>query len=243
MGTANLLEALRVSSSAKVAVLITTDKVYRNVDSNSPYHEGDSLGGHDPYSASKAACEIVISCYRDAYLRDLGLAIASARAGNVIGGGDWSKDRLIPDAIKAWGQGESIKIRNPSAIRPWQHVLEPLSGYLILAQKLWQQPGLAGAYNFGPHATEVATVEAVINLAKASFGSGGVHIDVTDSNPHEASWLALDISKANDLLDFHPKWQLSETVLRTMAWYKNLQNGKSARYLCEAEIDDYEAFV
>ncbi len=243
MGTAHLLDALRGEGYARVAVMVTTDKVYRNMEHNLPYRENDILGGHDPYSASKAASEIVIASYRDAYLKEQGLAIASARAGNVIGGGDWSEDRLIPDAVRAWSSGKPLVIRNPQATRPWQHVLEPLTGYIKLAQALWQQPKLAGAYNFGPQTHEAGTVETVVNLACAAYGVGSVQRDNVGANPHEAGWLALEIAKARMVLGVNPKWRLAESVQRTMEWYKAQHRGVNARSLCESEIAAYEALA
>ncbi|MBC7618723.1 MAG: CDP-glucose 4,6-dehydratase, partial [Candidatus Saccharibacteria bacterium] len=167
MGTANLLEALRDLPSVRVAVMVTTDKVYQNREWLYPYREDDALGGHDPYSASKAASELVIASYRSSYLESAGLAVASVRAGNVIGGGDWSADRLIPDAVRAWQAKQPLVIRNPHATRPWQHVLEPLAGYLALACQLWAKPALAGAYNMGPSPHAASSVENVINLASS----------------------------------------------------------------------------
>ena len=241
MGTAHLLDALRGLDSVRVAVMVTTDKVYHNKEWHYPYREDDALGGHDPYSASKAASEIIIASYRDAFLKEQGVALASARAGNVIGGGDWSEDRLIPDAVRAWEAGRSLEIRRPSAIRPWQHVLEPLSGYLTLAQKLYDNPALAGAYNFGPQTNEAATVREVIELARVAYGCGdAVYGDGTEG-PHEAGWLALEIAKARELLTVSPKWALTETVNRTMAWYRAQREGKSALSLCETEIAANEA--
>jgi CDP-glucose 4,6-dehydratase len=241
MGTAHLLDALRGLDSIKVAVMVTTDKVYRNNEWLYPYRETDALGGHDPYSASKAASEIIIASYRDAYLAEQGVAVASARAGNVIGGGDWSEDRLIPDAVGAWQAETPLEIRRPQAIRPWQHVLEPLAGYLTLAQKLWQQPELTGAYNFGPHTHEAATVRDVIEQARAAFGRGEVIYSDGSTGPHEAGWLALETAKARETLGITPQWPLSETIHRTMAWYHAQQQGADARSLCEAEIAAYEA--
>ncbi len=243
MGTAHVLDALRGQADVRVAVMVTTDKVYRNQEHHLPYREGDTLGGHDPYSASKAASEIVIASYRDAYLKEQGLAVASARAGNVIGGGDWSEDRLIPDAVRAWSSGQPFVIRNPQATRPWQHVLEPLAGYLTLAQKLWQQPNLAGAYNFGPHTHEACTVETVTNLACSAYGSGSVRHENSSANLHEANWLALEVAKARVALDVNPKWRLVESVQRTMEWYKAQHQGAYARCLSEAEIAAYEALL
>ena len=243
MGTANLLDSLRGLDSIKVAVMITTDKVYRNNEWFFPYRETDALGGHDPYSASKAASEVVIASYRDGYLVEQGVSVASARAGNVIGGGDWSEDRLIPDAVRAWQAATPLEIRRPQAIRPWQHVLEPLHGYLILAQKLWYQPELAGAYNFGPHTHEAATVREVIEIARTAFGRGEVIYGDGKIGPHEAGWLALETSKVRETLGFSAKWGLVETVNRTMGWYLCQQQGADARSLCVTEIAAYEANV
>lgn len=240
MGTAYVLDALRGLDSVRVAVMVTTDKVYRNLEQPYPYREDDALGGHDPYSASKAASEIVIACYRDAFLKDQGVAVASARAGNVIGGGDWSEDRLIPDAVRAWQADEVLDIRRPQAIRPWQHVLEPLRGYLTLAEKLWHHPELAGAYNFGPHTHEAATVKEVVELARQAYGKGDVRYGDGNSGPHEAGWLALETAKARVGLDVQPQWHLAETVTRTMAWYQAQHAGADARALCLAEIGQYE---
>ncbi len=241
MGTAHLLDALRATSSAKVAVMVTTDKVYRNNEWPHPYRENDTLGGHDPYSASKAASELVIASYRDAFLREQGLAVASARAGNVIGGGDWSADRLLPDAVRAWrGDGE-LHVRRPQSVRPWQHVLEPLAGYLILAQALWNKPELADAYNFGPDAAEAAPVRTVVDLAQAAYGSGSTrYADVADG-PHEAGLLTLDTSKVRAVLNVAPKWPLAQAVARSMDWYRRFDAGDDAQALCHADIDLYEA--
>ncbi|WP_432706538.1 CDP-glucose 4,6-dehydratase [Azotobacter salinestris] len=240
MGTAHLLEALRGLDYLRVAVMVTTDKVYRNNEWAYPYREDDALGGHDPYSASKAASEIVIGSYRDAFLRVQGVAIASARAGNVIGGGDWSEDRLIPDAVRAWQAGSTLEIRRPQAIRPWQHVLEPLAGYLQLAERLWRQPELAGAYNFGPHTHEAATVREVVELARVAYGQGEVRYGDGRDGSHEAGWLALETAKARITLGLVPHWPLAETVRRTMAWYRDQQEGCDPRVLCETEISAYE---
>lgn len=240
MGTVHLLEALRGLDNVRVAVMITTDKVYRNNEWYYPYREEDALGGHDPYSASKAASEIVIASYRDAFLQGQGVAMVSARAGNVIGGGDWSEDRLIPDAVRAWGNGLPLEIRRPQAIRPWQHVLEPLSAYLTLAEKLWHQSELAGAYNFGPQTHEAATVREVVELARTAYGVGEVHYADGSQGLHEAGWLALETAKARVTLDVQPRWGLVEGVQRTMAWYRAQQQGADARALCETEIAAYE---
>jgi CDP-glucose 4,6-dehydratase len=241
MGTIHLLDALKDLDSVRVAIMVTTDKVYRNLEQPYPYREEDALGGHDPYSASKAACELVIASYRDAFLKNQGVGVASARAGNVIGGGDWSHDRLIPDAIRAWQSKETLEIRRPLSIRPWQHVLEPLHGYLSLAEKLWHSAHLAGAYNFGPLTHETATVREVVERASKAYGNGAFRFNNDNSGPHEAGLLALETTKARMTLGVNPKWDLATTVLRTMAWYKANYLGADARALCLAEIDQYES--
>jgi len=243
MGTVHLLDALRRQPGTRVAVLVTTDKVYRNHEWHHPYRESDELGGHDPYSASKAASEIAISSYRDAFLSAQGLALASARAGNVIGGGDWAADRLLPDAVRAWSVGQTLQIRRPQATRPWQHVLEPLAGYLCLAQALWQDAALAGAWNFGPHAHERATVQQVVELARGAWGGGAVHYENEPTGPHEAGWLALDTSKAQAQLALQPRWSLEQTVQRSMRWYRAHKDGTAARALCLTDIEAWEAAV
>ena len=240
-GTANVLDALRPIESVRTVVAVTTDKVYKNLEQPYPYRETDALGGHDPYSASKAAAEIVIASYRDSYLSDKGIAVASARAGNVIGGGDWSADRLIPDAIRAWGANQPLQIRRPQATRPWQHVLEPLAGYLKLAEQLWQQTNLAGAYNFGPQTNEAASVRTVVQHAQSAYGLGQVEWGDGTSGPHEAAWLALEIAKARTVLSVNPRWALAETVQRTINWYRQQHDGADARKLCMADIEDYTA--
>jgi CDP-glucose 4,6-dehydratase len=239
MGTAHVLDALR-GASARVAVMITTDKVYASHQDSYPYRESDPLGGHDPYSASKAACEHVISSYRDSFLKEQGTAVASARAGNVIGGGDWAEDRLIPDAIRAWERGDTLHIRRPRAVRPWQHVLEPLSAYLVLAERLWAEPALSDAYNFGPLTHEAATVREVIETAQRIYGGPTqVQWDDGTAGPHESTWLSLEIVKAQQLLDIAPRWGLKETIVRTIDWYRELARGSDARKLCEADIETF----
>ena len=241
MGTANVLDALRGLDSVRVAVMVTTDKVYRDFESPRPHQEDDPLGGHDPYSASKAACEMVIASYRDAFLSAQGVAVASARAGNVIGGGDWSEDRVIPDAVRAWQAGRALAVRRPQAVRPWQHVLEPLFGYLTLAHKLWEQPALAGTYNFGPRTGDAVAVRELVELARSAYGCGDVHFDDGGEGPHESAWLALEVSKAKNVLGVSPRLTLVQAVMRTMAWYRAYNDGTAARRLCEADFSDFEA--
>ena len=241
MGTANLLDSLRDCGSTRVTVMITTDKVYRDTENGVPSREQDPLGGHDPYSASKAACEIVIASYRDAFLAENNLAVASARAGNVMGGGDWSEDRLIPDAVRAWQMSRELEVRRPDARRPWQHVLEPLFGYMTLARKLWHQPSLAGAYNFGPQPGDAVTVRALVEMARTSFGSGLVRYSTAEEGPHETTSISLEIAKARVALGVEPRLSLAQAIARTMAWYRSRQEGADALALCRAEIGSYEA--
>ncbi len=243
MGTAHLLDALRGLDGVRVAVMVTTDKVYRNNGWYYPYREDDTLGGHDPYSASKAASEIIVASYRDAFLSEAGVAVASARAGNVMGGGDWSEDRLIPDAVRAWQAGQPLVVRSPHATRPWQHVLDPLAGYLSLAQKLFEQPALAGAYNFGPESNQAVTVEEVVNLACSAYGTGRTSYEKNSKGPHEAGWLALEVAKVRVTLGVTPHWTLTKAINQTMAWYRAQHEGADARMLCEAEIAAYEALL
>ncbi|MBI5717551.1 MAG: CDP-glucose 4,6-dehydratase [Burkholderiales bacterium] len=241
MGTAHVLDALRGVEDARVAVVVTTDKVYCNREWSYPYREDDALGGHDPYSASKAAAELVGACWRDAFLRGEGVAVATARAGNVIGGGDWSEDRLLPDAIRAWQSGQLLTLRHPRSTRPWQHVLDPLAAYLRLAERLWADGALAGAYNFGPLPHEAATVQDVVALAQRAYGGGDWAAADKAEGPHEAGWLALEVALARDRLDVKPRWPLAEAVQRTMRWYRQLAAGADAGALCEADIADHEA--
>ena len=240
-GTANVLDAVRFVESVRVVVAVTTDKVYKNSENCYPFRETDELGGYDPYSASKAAAEMVISSYRDSYLKDKGIAVASARAGNVIGGGDWSSDRLIPDTIRAWTANQPLQIRHPQAVRPWQHVLEPLCGYMKLAEKLWQQPQCAGAYNFGPESHEVASVREVVQLAKSIFGKGQIAWGDGTEGPHEAGWLALEIAKSRDVLGVKPRWPILEAVGRTINWYRQQQVGANVSTICKEDLAAYEA--
>lgn len=240
MGTAHLLDACRTVDGLSAVVMVTTDKVYRNREWAWPYRENDTLGGHDPYSASKAASEIVIESYREAFLSARNVAVASARAGNVIGGGDWSEDRLIPDAVRAWQTQSCLEIRRPDAVRPWQHVLEPLAGYLVLAETLSRTPELAGAYNFGPSAGNAATVRSVVELARKIHGTADVRYGDGTEGPHESNFLSLEASKSRNVLGAGSRWPLGETVKRTMDWYLAQRQGNDALTLCQGEIDAYE---
>ena len=242
-GTVNLLDALRAVKSVRTCVVVTTDKVYQNIESFYPYRETDPLGGKDPYSASKAATEMVVGCYRDAFYSVNGTALSSARAGNVIGGGDWAKDRLIPDAMKAWRKGMPLVVRNPDSVRPWQHVMEPLYGYLVLAEKTWVQPSLAGSYNFGPSSDSAATVRSVIRLANEAYGGGEVQWRTDSTGPHEAGLLLLDVSRARHILGVTGKLPLGDAIKTTVDWYRKFDAGEDAGNLCEKDISSFESIL
>lgn len=239
IGTLHVLDAARKTSSVRAIVAITTDKVYQNHEKSLAFEESDPLGGHDPYSASKAGAEMVISSYRKSFFELLGIGLASARAGNVIGGGDWSVDRVLPDAVRAWSTGQPLVVRNPRATRPWQHVLEPLAGYLCLAEHLFAQPESAQDFNFGPNPSDVATVKEVVTKAQESFGCGGIEWGSVPDGLHEAQTLSLDNTKAKRLLGIHPVWNLETAVDRTMKWYRLQNSGHRAVDLCEQDIQAY----
>jgi len=244
MGSIHVMEAIRVTDSVKVAVMITTDKCYENREQLWGYRENEAMGGYDPYSSSKGAAEIAIASWRrsffnpDTYSKH-GKSIASVRAGNVIGGGDWALDRIIPDCIKTLEAGKSIEIRSPKAIRPWQHVLEPLSGYMLLAQKMWSEPTkYCEGWNFGPNLESIATVWKVATKVIENYGSGDLK-DLSDHDAlHEAKLLMLDISKARYELGWQPKMSISETVALTIDWYKRY-NSENVFELCLEHIQKY----
>jgi CDP-glucose 4,6-dehydratase len=226
LGTVNVLEAIRQCPTVKAGVFITTDKCYENKEWVWGYRENEPMGGHDPYSASKGAAELVISSYRESFFREKGkTAIASARAGNVIGGGDWADFRLVPDIFRAIESGKTIELRNPNATRPWQHVLEPLSGYLLLGAKLFEHPQrFAEAWNFGPFVHEIHSVADVVKEIIKYTGKGDFK-DVSDSDKlHEANLLMLDISKANQKLGWYPVLNFKETIQMTSDWYMKFRD-------------------
>jgi len=234
IGTARLLDAVRQLSKPGSVVLITTDKVYKNKEWVYPYREEDRLGGYDPYSASKACAELVIDSYRNSFFNVAQYdthkkGIAVARAGNVIGGGDWSKDRLIPDIARALGKGEKVVIRNPVSVRPWQHVLEPLAGYLLLGAHIHAEPvRFSQAYNFGPHTEDALPVRQMVELAIDAWAAGSYEVAQLQNQPHEAGLLKLDVSKAVKELDWKPKFNASQAVTFTIEWYKQFYNNKTA---------------
>ncbi|WP_240222389.1 CDP-glucose 4,6-dehydratase [Rheinheimera hassiensis] len=226
MGTVNVLEACRSISSVKAIVAVTTDKVYENNNKGVNFSEQDPLGGHDPYSASKAACELVIQSYRRSFFEQQGILLASARAGNVIGGGDWAEDRLIPDIVRASHAGSPLKVRYPEAVRPWQHVLDSLSGYLCLAQGLLLgQSGRAAAWNFGPDTSECATVEVVLRQMQQHWPALNWQAE-SEPQPNEMSFLMLDSEQAQRQLNWRPVWRFEQSAHYTAQWYRNFYNHK-----------------
>lgn len=241
MGTVNLLEACRNQPSVKAIVIVTSDKCYENSESGRAYAEEDRLGGRDPYSSSKACAEIVTGSYRDSFFRqEPGRGLASARAGNVIGGGDWSEDRLAPDCLRALEHNETIVIRNPESIRPWQHVLEPLSGYLMLAERLYNEPvGFSEAWNFGPDDTSCITVQSLVDSIIREWGSGNWQLPRTEQTFVEAGMLKLDSSKAKKRLGWKPRWDVENAVRNTVRWHKAYLDGADMYKICCRQIEEY----
>ena len=246
-GSINLMEAIRRTGTRAAVVMVTTDKVYLNREWEHGYREDDPLGGHDPYSASKAAMEIAVSSWRNSFfsparIDDHGVRIASARAGNVIGGGDWAGNRLVPDLVRALPGNHPVELRNPQSLRPWQHALEPLGGYLLLGARLAAPGGeaYADAWNFGPLPTDVRNVGELAGALLERWGRSGWK-DVSDRNaPHEAGLLRLSIDKAVSRLGWRPAWDFDRTIERTAGWYEAVTAGKAtARAACEADLDAY----
>lgn len=238
-GTVNLLEAVRRYAQPCAVVCVTTDKVYAERDLRGyAYGEGDPLGGHDPYSSSKACCELVADCYRKSFAPLA--ALATARAGNVIGGGDWCEDRLVPDVARALAAGQSVRVRNPDSVRPWQHVLEPLVGYLLLAAKLAGPDGrrFARAYNFGPGADDALRVEDVVKASLKAWGEGSYHVDRDPGAPHEAGFLQIDATRARRDLGWQPQFDGAAAIRETMSWYRRATR-EDARALTFEQIDHY----
>ena len=242
MGTLNILEAIRKSSSIKSATLVTTDKCYKNNEWEWGYRENDPLGGHDPYSSSKACAEILIQSYQKSFFYDLknSPGISSVRAGNVIGGGDFSPDRLIPDLYRAITSKNKLLLRNPLATRPWQHVLEPIAGYIKVAEDLFKSGAIANnSWNFGPTLSDVRSVEEASELFCSSWGVSNILDYDNSEQPHEASLLSLDISKAFFKLNWSPKWSLENAIERTAKWYQFFDEKKDISNLSYQQIDEY----
>jgi CDP-glucose 4,6-dehydratase len=246
MGTVNLLEAVRHTESVKAVINVTTDKCYENREWLWGYRENESMGGYDPYSNSKGCSELVTSAFRRSFFNpaEYGkthwVALASARAGNVIGGGDWAEDRLIPDFIRAVGNGEKVRIRSPHAVRPWQYVLEPLSGYLMLGAKLYSEGAkYSEGWNFGPDDSDAKPVEWIINKICTLWGNNASFETDPNPQPHEATYLKLDCSKAKTRLGWHPKWDIDTAINRIVEWTKAYNQGADMRSVCENQIQQY----
>jgi CDP-glucose 4,6-dehydratase len=246
MGTAHVLEAVRGTGSVRAIVVITTDKVYDNQGGGHPYREADPLGGRDPYSASKAAAEMITASYRTSFFSGTAghpALVAIARAGNVIGGGDWAADRLVPDCLRAFSEGEAVHLRYPQSVRPWQHVLEPLAGYLQLAQRLLvaDAASFARAWNFGPDASGDATVDEVARSLAQLWGDDAHVVEApSPHNPHEDECLRLDSSAARAALGWRTRWSLQEALLRTVQWHRSWKSRADMREGCLRQINEYE---
>jgi CDP-glucose 4,6-dehydratase len=248
LGTAHLLEAARTVSCVGSIVIITSDKCYENRGDQRAYRESDRLGGADPYSSSKAAAEIVTAAFRKSFFSsaksDMRTGVASARAGNVIGGGDWAADRLIPDVMRAVFEGRDLLIRHPHAVRPWQHVLEPLSGYLALAEKLSQHPGrYSASWNFGPHESETLSVATLLDSFSELWGPGFTWNFDDGDHPHEAQYLRLDCTKAKVELGWEPRWNLHSALEATVQWYKAYQSRQDVRLVAQEQIRSYQGML
>ncbi len=243
MGTVHLLDALRGWKAACAVVVVTTDKVYQNREWVDAYRETDRLGGHDPYSASKAACELVVQSYRKSFFEGGPVRVATARAGNVIGGGDWAEDRIMPDLMRALAAGTSLGLRNPASIRPWQHVLDPLRGYLLLAERLSQAaPEAEDAFNFGPDAADQRSVQELVEASLAHW-KGAWHCARELHASHEAGRLSLATEKARATLNWAPRWGFDEAVRNTVEWYRMVHDGAAPRTVSMSQIEAFEKSV
>lgn len=239
MGTAKVLDVARGCLNLKAIVSVTTDKCYENKEWVWGYREDEPMGGYDPYSSSKGCAELVTSAYRRSFMQEQEVGLASARAGNVIGGGDWADDRLIPDILRAFEKNQPVIVRNPASTRPWQHVLEPLSGYLVLAQALYENPtDYAEGWNFGPFDEDAKPVDWILNHMVQRWPNSNWELD-KGAHPHEAGYLKLDISKAKSRLDWHPTWRLEKTLKRIVEWHQAWLNKEDMQVKCVQEINDY----
>jgi len=239
VGTAKVLEVARSCTNLRAIINITTDKCYENDGRSKGYKEHNPMGGYDPYSSSKGCAELVASAYRRSFFQEKDIGLASVRAGNVIGGGDWADNRLIPDILRSFEKGEPVVIRNPKATRPWQHVLEPLSGYLILAQKLYEdRKKYSEAWNFGPNESDAQPVNSILKEMTKKWPNSGWELDV-NSNPHEESFLKLDITKAKSMLNWKPVWELKYTLEKIVIWHKAWLDKKDMQAVCLREIKEY----
>jgi len=242
MGTVNLFEAVRNCKTVKAVINVTSDKCYENREWCWGYREDEPMGGYDPYSNSKACSELVTSSYRRSFFneKDHCAAVASVRAGNVIGGGDWAADRLIPDCLRALLKGEKIIVRNPKSIRPWQHAVEPLSGYLMVLQKLYEEgPLFAEAWNFGPNDDDTKSVEWIVKAICKKWGHGADYVISSSEQPHEAGYLKLDCSKAKSRLEWHPRWNIEKAIDKIIEWTQAYKEKKDLTDVCLRQIGEY----
>jgi CDP-glucose 4,6-dehydratase len=239
MGTLNVLEAARSVPSVKAIIVVTTDKCYENRETHDAYRETEPLGGFDPYSSSKACAEIVTASYRQSFFSDSDVQVATARAGNVIGGGDWAKDRLVPDLVRSWSKGHPAIVRSPGAIRPWQHVLEPLHGYLELAEHLSLSHDFSEAWNFGPDESDHETVASVVTRAAGAWGAGAKWSAQENGGPHEAGLLKLDSTKARKRLGWRPMWGLEKGLAATVEWYRTQSRGGDMGQVTREQLADF----
>jgi CDP-glucose 4,6-dehydratase len=244
-GTLHLLDGLRSAGKPATVIVVTTDKVYENREWEHPYRETDRLGGHDMYSSSKAAAELLVQSWRASFASEGLLRLATARAGNVIGGGDYAANRIVPDIVRALTAGDTIEVRSPHSVRPWQHVLEPLAGYLRLAEELHADTSHARAYNFGPAAGDFRTVEDLVTEALGAWPGASsknwVDISATGNRPHEAGLLAVASDLARQKLGWQPRWNFETAIERTIGWYSAVHEGQSPREVSLKQIRDYEA--
>lgn len=244
MGSVHVLESARHSPSVKAIVVVTTDKCYENKEWAWSYRENEPMGGHDPYSSSKGCSELVTSAYRSSFFQSNGIAVASARAGNVIGGGDWAADRLVPDILRAFEQCQPVTIRNPHATRPWQHVLEPISGYMTLAERLYTHGNaFAEGWNFGPKDDDAQPVQWIVEHIVNAWGKGASWQQDGGIHPHEAKYLKLDISKAKDRLGWQPRWSLATALELITSWHQAYLIDTDMKKLCLAQIQQYSSAI
>ena len=243
MGAVNLLQVLRSSTALRACVVVTSDKCYENRESGRAYREGDPLGGSDPYSASKGCAELVTAAFRRSFFGELSARVASARAGNVIGGGDWAHDRIVPDIVRALTGKTALELRRPDAVRPWQHVLEPISGYIRLAEDLVERPDLEDEWNFGPDHQETWRVRDVVSAFMEAWGQvASTDIRLVSSPFPEATFLALDSSRARSRLGWAPRWNVEDAIFRTVQWYHAFyREEKDAQALVHADLEAYDA--
>jgi CDP-glucose 4,6-dehydratase len=243
MGVVHVLEAVRAAPSVRSVVMITSDKVYQDRNWVWAYRESDTLGGHDPYSSSKACGELAVESWRSSFFRGTPVGIATVRAGNVIGGGDWAPDRLVPDLVRAFDERRPAEIRSPDAVRPWIHVLAPLTGYVLLAEQLWERPAeFSEAWNFGPHEGELQTVASVACRAAELWGDGAEWRSAPGPHPHETAVLRIDATKSRERLRWRPRLDLKQALAWTIGWYRRWRSGDDPALLCSEQIERYLAY-